>query len=221
MNGLDVGVIGNCSYGALIDQKGSVVWCCLPRFDGDPVFHSMLGSPPDAPGGGRFSVELEDLRSSEQFYETNTAVLRTRLHGPSGSIEITDFAPRFESRGRMFRPLTLVRRVRPISGSPSIAIRLRPRFRYGAVAPVLTRGSNHIRYVGEEFALRVTTNASISYLGDERPFILNRPIDLILSEDETLTTGVGRRRVSSKSRRSTTGSAGRGGLRCRSNGRKR
>ena len=42
MSDLDLGVIGNSSFGALIDRKGRVVWCCLPRFDGDPVFCSLL-----------------------------------------------------------------------------------------------------------------------------------------------------------------------------------
>jgi len=36
---LNVGVIGNCAYSALIDARGRAVWCCLPRFDGDPVFN--------------------------------------------------------------------------------------------------------------------------------------------------------------------------------------
>ena len=42
-------------------------------------------------------------------------MLRTQLFDTHGQgIEITDFAPRFYSRARMFRPLTLVRRVRPL-----------------------------------------------------------------------------------------------------------
>ena len=39
---LNLGVIGNCVYNALIDHKARVVWCCLPRFDGDPVFCDLL-----------------------------------------------------------------------------------------------------------------------------------------------------------------------------------
>ena len=36
--GIDLGVIGNCCIGALIDRHAQIVWCCLPRLDGDPVF---------------------------------------------------------------------------------------------------------------------------------------------------------------------------------------
>ena len=44
---LDGGVIGNCSFGALIDPRGRICWACLPHFDGDPVFHSLLGCTDD------------------------------------------------------------------------------------------------------------------------------------------------------------------------------
>ncbi|MEG2029892.1 MAG: hypothetical protein RR376_04490, partial [Janthinobacterium sp.] len=39
---LNCGVVGNCAFNALIDEAGQVVWSCLPRFDGDPVFNSLL-----------------------------------------------------------------------------------------------------------------------------------------------------------------------------------
>jgi hypothetical protein len=40
---LSLGVIGNCAFNALVDEAGLDVWCCLPRPDGDPVFHALLG----------------------------------------------------------------------------------------------------------------------------------------------------------------------------------
>ena len=48
----DLGLIGNCQFSALIESTGSVVWCCLPRFDAEPIFSSLL----DAEGGGFFRV---------------------------------------------------------------------------------------------------------------------------------------------------------------------
>lgn len=39
---LKLGVIGNCAFSALLDERGRIVWCCLPRFDGDPVFNALL-----------------------------------------------------------------------------------------------------------------------------------------------------------------------------------
>jgi GH15 family glucan-1,4-alpha-glucosidase len=79
---LNLGVIGNCAYSALIDERGGIVWSCLPRFDGDPVFNALL-DPSDA--GSRWAVELEDFARSEQQYEPNTAILRTRLFDSQAS----------------------------------------------------------------------------------------------------------------------------------------
>ena len=190
MSDLDLGVVGNCSFAALIDRDARVVWCCVPRFDGDPVFHCLLGAPKDAEGSGVFAIEVEDHTQSEQHYDGNTAILVTTLHGKQGSLRVTDFAPRFWWRDRTFYPQTLVRRIAPLSGSPRIRIRVRPRFDYGATAPTLTWGSHHIRYNGSNATLRLTTNAPVDYIREETLFNLSRPYDLILGVDETLTEGV-------------------------------
>jgi GH15 family glucan-1,4-alpha-glucosidase len=86
----------------------------------------------------------------------------------------------------MFRPQTLVRQVRPLSGTPRISVRLRPTFAHGTVRPQMTRGSNHIRYVGPEMTLRLTTDAPIDYVLDETCFNLSSPLSFVLGPDETL-----------------------------------
>jgi GH15 family glucan-1,4-alpha-glucosidase len=182
----NLGIIGNCSIAALIDDTGEMVWLCLPRFDGTPVFHALLGHGAGAPGDGGFAVELEDLKSSRQSYDDNTAILRTVLTGASGEVEIVDFAPRFETRGRMFRPQTVVRRIRALSGWPRIRIRLRPRFDWGETRPEITRGSNHVRFFGDGQTIRLTTNAPIDHILDERAFNLDRPLHFVLGQDESL-----------------------------------
>ena len=77
---LSLGVIGNCAFSALIDERGRIVWCCLPRFDGDPVFSALL-HPEGGLDAGRsaFAIEIEDFAHSRQWYEPNTAVLKTQL----------------------------------------------------------------------------------------------------------------------------------------------
>jgi hypothetical protein len=171
---------------ALIDRKASIVWCCLPRFDGDPVFHGLLGSPAEAGDGGVFAIDMQGLTKCEQCYVPNTAILKTTLHGTQGTIEVTDFAPRFLWHNRSFRPQMIVRRLQATSGSPRLRLRVRPRFDFGATAPVVTRGSNHIRYVGPRFALRLTTDAPIDYLIDETYFDLRESLNIVLGADETL-----------------------------------
>ena len=190
MSSLDLAVIGNCSFGALLDRQARIVWSCMPRFDGDPVFCSLLDGP-DEPRAGFFAIDLENCVKTTRRYRRNSAVLCTRLEDSAGSaIEITDFAPRFNHFGRIFRPMTLVRRVRPVSGTPRITIRLRPACDYGAGQPRTTRGTNHVRYVTPDLVLRLTTNAPISYILEEVPFVLETPIDLLLGPDESLRESV-------------------------------
>ncbi|HZV20694.1 MAG TPA: glycoside hydrolase family 15 protein [Hyphomicrobiales bacterium] len=191
MGNLDLGLIGNCNISALVDSQARIVWCCLPRFDGDPVFHQLLGSTSGGPNDGAFAIELAGFKTSEQFYVCNTAVLRTVLHGESGSVEVTDFIPRFHYRNRPFRPQTLIRTVKPTEGNPRIRIRLRPRFKYGEYSPGITSGSNHIRYVGPEMTLRLTTDAPLDYILQETAFNLEGPVSLVLGPDETLSDSPG------------------------------
>lgn len=184
MERLDLALIGNCTIGALVDDRARIVWACFPRFDGDPVFCSLLRADDES---GLFSVELADLDRAEQRYLDNTAVLTTRLfdrHG--GAVEVTDFAPRFGQYGRMFRPTMLVRRIRRLSGSPRLSIRLRPASDYGAARPEVTWGSNHIRYVGAKFTLRLTTDASVTAVLQETTFYLHDSVTLLLGADETV-----------------------------------
>lgn len=195
MTGLsDLALIGNCTIGALIDGVGRIVWACFPRFDGDPTFCSLLRD--DHPDGV-FTIDLADFDHAEQHYLDNTAILITRLYDRHGGcIEITDFAPRFGQYGRMFRPMTLVRRVKRIAGSPRLTLRIRPACNHGADKPDITWGSHHVRYVMPDLTLRLTTNASITAVLEELPFFLEDSITLLLGPDETVPDGaqeVGRR----------------------------
>ena len=124
MKTLDLALIGNCTVGALIDARANITWGCFPRFDGDPVFCTLLKESDDY---GFFAVELADCERTEQHYLENTAILVTRLYDrQGGAIEVTDFAPRFGQHGRTFRPMMLVRRIRRLGGSPRVTLRLRP-----------------------------------------------------------------------------------------------
>jgi GH15 family glucan-1,4-alpha-glucosidase len=184
MASLDLGIIGNCTISALIDRQGSIIWSCFPRFDGDPLFCSLLNGREQH---GVYTVELDELADAEQSYLPNTAVLVTKLTDRSGDgVEIIDFAPRFLQFGRIFRPTQLVRIIRPFGETPRITIRLRPMFAYGSHKPDITRGSNHIRYAGPDQTLRLTTNAPLTYLLDETPFILEDQVVLMLGPDESL-----------------------------------
>ena len=184
---LNLGIIGNCTISALIDAHARLVWCCMPRFDADPVFHALLDSVDGIQEDGSFQVWLEGCVRAEQAYDENTAILRTRLYDKDGgAIEVTDFAPRFFRNERSFRPMLLVRRVRPIQGTPRIKLIVRPRAEWGRTTPARTRGSNHVRFIGPELTVRLTTDAPITYLLAEQTFTLNGPISLLFGNDESI-----------------------------------
>ncbi len=191
MTSLDLALIGNGTVGALVDPLGEVVWACFPRFDGDPAFCSLLRERTGDDDFGFLAVELLDCARQEQEYLANTPILITRLYDRAGGcVEITDFAPRFRHHGRMFCPMMLVRQIRRVAGNPRVRVRVRPARDYGRRRADITCGSNHIRYVGSELALRLTTDVSITAVVEENPFFLEHAVTLLLGPDETVQGAV-------------------------------
>eukprot|EP01119_Soliformovum_irregulare_P008497 TRINITY_DN21616_c0_g1_i1.p1 TRINITY_DN21616_c0_g1~~TRINITY_DN21616_c0_g1_i1.p1 ORF type:complete len:617 (+),score=194.10 TRINITY_DN21616_c0_g1_i1:116-1966(+) len=189
---LDLAVIGNCACSAFIDKKAKIVWSCLPRLDGDPIFCSLLkGSNESSNDIGFFGISLANYQKSEQGYLRNSSIVCTKLYDSEGGcVEVKDFFPRFESSGREYRPNMIVRILTPIAGRPRAAIKLRPTFGYGWGTPEKTRGSNHVRYLLSNMTVRLTTNAPISYIVDEVLFEIDEPVYLILMPDESLKNSI-------------------------------
>ncbi len=182
---LDLALIGNCSIGALVNKQAEIVWCCMPRFDGEPIFGSLLQkSNPD--NHGTYQIVIEDFSHSEQEYVKNTAILVTRLYDKHGSgVAVTDFVPRFSQFGRTHRPTSIFRKLEPI-GSPRITVKLRPAENDCHSPMRRVQGSNHISYIGKAINLRLTTNLSVTAVMDEIPVILDQPKYLILSSDDSV-----------------------------------
>src|SRR4029079_19227697 len=128
-------LIGNCQIAALLDGQARMVWACLPRLDGDPVFCALLAGEGE-PDAGFSHAEVINLARTEQRYVPNTAIVETLLHDDSGGVvKVIDFAPRFQLNRRFFRPVMFVRLVVPMAGTPRVRIRLRPLGQYGAEQP--------------------------------------------------------------------------------------
>jgi GH15 family glucan-1,4-alpha-glucosidase len=184
---LDLAPIGNSSISALVDREGRFVWCCAPRVDSDPFFSSLLNGrdPAAADAGGLWAVDVAGAVDIQQSYLRNTPILRTQITDADGAIvEITDFAPRFRMYGRIYRPTAFYRLLRPLAGAPRITIRLSPTANWGAAPAPTTSGSNHIRYLGADVNLRLTTNLPISHIRETRTFRLESETALFLGPDE-------------------------------------
>ena len=183
----DVGVVGNGQITALVRADGSVPWCCWPRPDGDPIFCGLLSPAGRARSAGVFTVAITGQSSCELHYLRNTAILESIARDARGNaIRVLTWCPRYVRHGRLYRPTMLVRRIEPLSGRPTVRIHVRPTAGYGAKPLEVQLGSHHVRFVDPTHALRLTTDAPVSYLAEEREFVLDRPVDLVLHDDETL-----------------------------------
>jgi GH15 family glucan-1,4-alpha-glucosidase len=163
---LNLWPIGNCQVSALVDDEASLVWACQPRVDGDPLFCSLLDPAGESPlPRGQWGIAVEDQVSCTQSYLRNTPILVSRLTDKDGGIaEVYDFCPRFARNGRMYRPVAFIRIVRPIAGAPRVRMTLNPATAWGARDAERTSGSNHIRFLLEPQALRLTTDAPVTHL---------------------------------------------------------
>lgn len=186
MNSLDVGMVGNGTVAGLIGSDGAYQWLCLPRLDGEPIFDGLLG------GAGGFRIELEGHSGTRQSYRRNSGVLETVLEAGDGSaVRLIDFAPRFKDKGRMFRPAGIVRKIEPVAGAPRITVHLSGSGDWGKHLLTRKRGVSHIRFLDHDTAVRVTTDAPVSYIVDERAFVLDRPVSFVLGPDESLSDAPG------------------------------
>jgi GH15 family glucan-1,4-alpha-glucosidase len=138
---------------------------------------------------GFLDCDVDRLASSDQKYVANTAILSTTLTDSAGqSIEIIDFAPRFKRYERIFRPRLLIRRIEPRAGNCLIRIRFRPCADYGATVPTPQLGSNHIRCSSPSGGIRLTTDVSVAYIAQEQWFVVDRPLMLIVGQDEQVSS---------------------------------
>ena len=172
----DLGVIGNCQYSALVHNSGEIVWCCMPRFDAEPVCSTLL----DSEDGGRFRIGPAGGEIGAPRSVPNTNILETVFQTSTGSFRVIDFAPRFLQFGRAFRPSQLIRIVEPIEGTPRIAVVCEPRLGWSKARPSITQGSHHVRFEGFTSQLRLTTDIPLSYLGGQ-PFTLTGRRHFVLS----------------------------------------
>ncbi len=125
----DYAVIGDCHGSALVSHDGSVDWCCLGRFDADPVFCRLL----DAAKGGFLSIQPDGDSTVERAYLNRTNILRTVFSTSGGKIAVTDFMPvgrapaaRVHDYVTLNAPFWLVRIVEGLAGSATVRIRYRP-----------------------------------------------------------------------------------------------
>lgn len=181
-NNYDMGLVGNCAYIAYIDKKAHVRWMCLPRFDSNAIFASLL----DSKKGGEFSVVPSGEYESRQYYITNTNVLCTEFKCANGKFRVIDCAPRFNQYERYFKPLVFIRKIELLEGTPHVRVKCQPVRDYGQVMAGNVMGSNHIAFLNFDVPVRLTTDIPVSYVMEHQPFVLSEDKYLCFSYGEPL-----------------------------------
>ncbi len=133
----DLGLIGDLHTVSLVNTSGSVVWTCVPRFDSDSCFASLLGSDEN----GHFTVAPSAKKfDSSQKYQDDTLILETVFTTSTGKVKLVDFMPIRERHAR------IVRIIQGVSGEVDLKIDLVLRFDYGLSVPWARRVSRGMLY---------------------------------------------------------------------------
>lgn len=129
-------LIGDCHTAALISRRGSIDWCCLPRFDAGSAFARLL----DHERGGHCSLTPVhgDTWDYTREYLDDSLVLLTTLNGSDGEARLLDFFVTADGAG-VEDERHIVRILEGVRGSVEMEIRVAPRFDYGEVRPWIRR----------------------------------------------------------------------------------
>jgi GH15 family glucan-1,4-alpha-glucosidase len=173
----DLGIIGNCQVSALIERTGAVAWCCLPRFDSEPIFSTLL----DETAGGRFVVAPAGGEVGNQGYLENTNVLSTVFQTDEGSFRVIDFAPRFNQVEGIYHPTQLHRVIEPLSGRPVVRVRFEPRLGWSKALAPTVQGARHLRVDGFASPVWLDTDVALADVTEQRPFALTERKHLVLT----------------------------------------
>ena len=153
MKNLNYGIVGNCRSAALIDDKGSLDWCCLPEFDSPSVFARIL----DEEKGGHFQFLVDEDYHIDQEYIRDTSLLKTTFSREDDVFEVIDFLPRYHKKnGSYHKPPEIIRFVKLISGKPEITVDYQPKLEYA-------RGET-MQYLKKDFIVNLTEGDSFDTL---------------------------------------------------------
>src|SRR4030095_8836928 len=134
-------LLSDLQTAALVHRRGSIDWCCFPRFDSDACFAALLGDSEH----GRWVIAPEPPGVARRRYRSGSLVLETEWETRDGKVRVLDFMP-----VRRAAP-TIVRIVEGLSGRVALRSELAVRFGYGRIVPSLRRLKDaHIAMAGPD-----------------------------------------------------------------------
>jgi GH15 family glucan-1,4-alpha-glucosidase len=126
----DHGLIGDLQTAALVGKDGTIDFLCLPDFDSDACFASLLGT---ADNGFWRIAPTQPVREVRRRYRGDTLILETELTTDDGTVRLVDFMPI-----RLGAP-EVVRLVEGVQGEVKVRSQLQPRFANGLTTPLVRR----------------------------------------------------------------------------------
>ena len=147
----DYAFIGDCHGAALVASDGSVDWCCLKRFDAEPVFSRLL----DRLRGGFFQISPRAECHVRRGYAQATNILETIFETDHGIVRVVDFMPvQSENRSAPVDHTALVARhwlvriVEGVSGCVPMEALYRPLPGFAEAFPAIQADGNVLSAAG-------------------------------------------------------------------------
>ena len=142
MDNLNYAIVGNCKSAALVSERGSIDWLCLPQFDSPSVFAKLL----DTEKGGSFEILTDDGYIVKQAYIKRTNILVTKYIKDEHQFEVIDFMPRYlNEANKHYTPPDLIRYIRHKSGKPVFKVKYNPRLEYALYKTITENRDGYIK----------------------------------------------------------------------------
>ena len=124
----DHALIGDMRTAALITKDGTIDWLCLPAFDSDACFASLVGTA----NNGRWTIApTVPVMEIRRRYRKDTLILETDFVTEEGTVRLVDFMPPRE--GREYSQVC--RSLQCIEGTVPVRSEVSPRLAFGRAVP--------------------------------------------------------------------------------------
>jgi GH15 family glucan-1,4-alpha-glucosidase len=153
----DLGLLGDTRTAALVDERGRVVWLCLPHFDGEPVFASLVAGEQ----GGDFMLGPDGpAEVVRRRYRDHSTVIETVWRLDGARLVLTEGMVA-DVEGSLFPTFCLVRRLEAQGGPVDCSLRFDPRFGAERRAPRARSAQGALVCVDRGTALAFTADRDL------------------------------------------------------------
>ena len=186
MDNLNYAIIGNCKSAALISDKGSIDWCCLPDFNASSIFAKIL----DEQKGGSFEIIVSEDYSIKQSYIRTTNIVSTIFDNGTDAFELIDFMPRYHTEDSgYYNPPEIIRFFNPMKGKPVFKLKYNPKLEYARHKTDIEVDDEYIKSYttkGEYDSLYLYTDINKEAILNQEEIELTEDAYVLLSYDQKL-----------------------------------